>query len=136
MNPYYNQKYTKEDIDMVLVTIKECVRNNKYTIAMNENRQENIEFINEYNLRSDIQKSILLNLNVNDFCYTLQNKRIGYEYEVLYVFVPRVSLNNVDGIIEMVKIYIKVNIIEKHNGMQVVVISFHKCNKPIEYLFK
>ncbi|MEG1947167.1 MAG: hypothetical protein RR139_08740 [Lachnospiraceae bacterium] len=37
--------------------IKSCVGNNKYTIALNENRQENIEFINEYNIRSKKQKA-------------------------------------------------------------------------------
>ena len=87
MNSYYNQDYTEEDITKILETIKECIRNNNYTIAMNENRQENINFINEYNIRSDRQKSILLQLQTDDFCYTLKNTKIGYEYEVLYVFV-------------------------------------------------
>lgn len=58
MNSYYNQNYTEEDINKILEIIKECIQNNNYTIAMNENRQENIEFINEYNIRSDRQKSI------------------------------------------------------------------------------
>lgn len=53
MNPYYNQNYTREQIDAILYKIKDCVVNNKYTIALNENRQENIDFINEYNIRSD-----------------------------------------------------------------------------------
>lgn len=55
MNSYYNQNYTEEDINKILEIIKECIQNNNYTIAMNENRQENIEFINEYNIRSDRQ---------------------------------------------------------------------------------
>lgn len=53
MNPHYNQDYTREEIDIILDKIKSCVGNNKYTIALNENRQENIDFINEYNIRSD-----------------------------------------------------------------------------------
>ena len=56
MNPYYNQNYTREHIDAILDKIKDCVVNNKYTIALNENRKENIDFINEYNIRSDKQK--------------------------------------------------------------------------------
>ena len=87
MNSYYNQDYTEEDITKILETIKECIRNNNYTIAMNENRQENINFINEYNIRSDRQKSILLQLQTDDFCYTLKNTKIGYEYKILYVFI-------------------------------------------------
>lgn len=52
MNSYYNQNYTREEIALVLAKIKGCVANNKYTIALNENRQENIDFINEFNIRS------------------------------------------------------------------------------------
>lgn len=136
MNSHYNQNYTREEIDAVLEKIKSCVRNNKYTIALNENRQENIAFINEYNIRSDKQKSILLQLKTEDFCHTLLNTKIGYEYEVLYVFVPQVQLFNADGLEETVDIYTKFNIIDMPNGSRTVVISFHKRNKPIEYLFR
>jgi hypothetical protein len=136
MNSYYNKDYTEEDITKILETIKECIRNNNYTIAMNENRQENINFINEYNIRSDRQKSILLQLQTDDFCYTLKNTKIGYEYEVLYVFVPQVNLFDADGIEATVNIYIKINIIDMPRGNRVAVISFHKPNKPIDYLFR
>lgn len=136
MNPHYNQNYTKEEIGVVLEKIKSCVGNNKYTIALNENRQENIDFINEYNIRSNKQKSILLQLKTEDFCHTLQNTKLGYEYEVLYVFVPKVQLFNADGIEETVDVYTKFNIIDMPCGSRTVVISFHKRNKPIDYLFR
>lgn len=136
MNPHYNQNYTKEEIDVILDKIKSCVGNNKYIIALNENRQENIDFINEYNIRSNKQKSILLQLSTEDFCHTLQNTKIGYEYEVLYVFVPQVKLFNPDGEEEIVDVYTKFNVIDMPSGSRTVVISFHKRNKPIEYLFK
>jgi hypothetical protein len=45
MNQYYNQNYTREQKDAILDKIKDCVVNNKYTIALNENRQENVDFI-------------------------------------------------------------------------------------------
>lgn len=61
MNPYYNQNYTKDEIEVVLDKIKSCVGNDKYTIALNENRQENIDFINEYNIRSNKQKIFYYN---------------------------------------------------------------------------
>ncbi len=135
MSSYYNKNYTKEEIDEILETIKKCVYNNQYTIALNENRQENINFLSEYNIRSDKQKRILLQLRTEDFCYTLKNTRTGYEYEVLYVFVPKVQLFNADGVEETVDIYMKFNIIEIPGGSRTVVISFHKRNKPIDYLF-
>ncbi len=136
MSSYYNQNYTKQDIDKVLEKIKKCIINNNYTIAMNENRKENIDFINEYNIRSDKQKQILLKLRTDDFCHTLQNTKLGYEYEILYVFVPQVNLFNSDGMKEIIDIYMKFNIIDIPNGTRMVVISFHKRNKPIDYLFR
>lgn len=136
MNQHYNQNYSKDQIDAVLDKIKQCVANNKYSIARNVNRQENIDFINEYNIRIDKQKNILLQLKTEDFCHSLKNTKAGFEYEVLYVFVPKVELFNADGFKENVDIYIKVNIIDLPSGTRTVVISFHKCNKPIDYLFK
>lgn len=136
MNPYYNQNYTRQQIDEILGKIKNCIRNNQYTIALNENRQENIEFISEYNINRDKQQKILMQLRTKDFCHTLQNTKVGYEYEVLYVFVPQVQLFNVDSEEETVDVYIKFNVIDMKNGSQTVVISFHKRNKPIDYLFR
>lgn len=136
MNPYYNQNYTREEIQNVLDKIKTCVSSGKYTISLNEKRQENIEFINEYNIRSDKQKSILMQIEVENFCHTLQNTKPGYEYEILYVFVPQVELYNADGEEETVDIYTKFNIIDLPKGNRIVVISFHKRNKSIDYLFR
>ncbi len=136
MNHCYNQNYTKEEINVVLDKIKNCVRSNKYTIALNENRKENIDFITEYNIHSHKQKNILLQIKTDDFCHTLKNTKLGYGYEILYVFVPQVQLFNVDGVEEMVDIYTKFNLIDMPNGRKTVVVSFHKRNKPIDYLFR
>ena len=135
MNSFYNRDYSREQIDAVLDKIKNCVVNNRYTISLNENRQENIDFINEYNIRSDKQKKILMQLCTEDFCYSLQNTKIGYEYEVLYVFVPRIQLFNADGEEEIIDVYIKFNLIDMPSDIRTVVISFHKRNKSIKYLF-
>ena len=136
MNSHYNQNYTRKDIDAILAKIKSCVEKNRYTISLNENRQENINFINEYNIRSDKQKAILMQIETDDFCHSLQNTKFGYEYEVLYVFVPQVQLFNPDGEEETVDVYTKFNVIDLPSGNRVVVISFHKRNKPIDYLFR
>ena len=136
MNPYYNQNYTKKEIEDILFTIKSCITKNRYTISLNENRQENIDFINEYNIRSDKQKAILMQINVEDFCHSLQNTKVGYEYEVLYVFVPQVQIFNAAGKEETVDIYTKFNVIDTPSGNRTVVISFHRRKKPINYLFR
>lgn len=136
MDPYYKQNYMREEIDDVLVRIKACVENDRYTISLNENRQENIDFINEYNVRTDKQKSILMQIETEDFCHALQNRKLGYEHEVLYVFVPQVQLFNADGEKEVVDVYTKFNILDMPSGCRTVVISFHKRKKTINYLFR
>lgn len=136
MKPYYNQNYSRREIESVLKKIKDCVASDKFIIAQNENRQENMDFINEYNIRCSKQKSILMRIKVEDFCHSIQNTKVGYEHEVLYVFVPQVKLFNVNDEEETVDIYTKFNIIDLPSGYQSVVISFHKRNKPINYIFR
>ncbi len=60
MNQYYNQNYSRAEIEAILAKIKACVAAGKYSISLNERRQENIAFINEYNIRSNKQKAILI----------------------------------------------------------------------------
>jgi hypothetical protein len=66
----------------------------------------------------------------------MQNKKAGFEDEVLYIFVPQVQLNLANGVEVTVDTYIKFNIIDLSNGAQTIIISFHKRNKPIAYLFR
>ncbi|MDD4112687.1 MAG: hypothetical protein PHC56_06600 [Herbinix sp.] len=136
MNHHYNQNYSIEQISKFLLILQDCVREEKYIISKNENRKENIEFIREYNLNSKRQKDIFLNIQPEDFCHSLQNKNIGFEHEVLYVFCPKVHLFNFEGVDEWTDIYLKFNLLETVSGNRLIVISFHKRNKSIEYLFK
>jgi hypothetical protein len=126
MNLIYDQNYTREEIHAIFAKFKSCVEKNRYTISLNENRQENIDFINEYNIGSDKQKSILLQIETDDFCHSLRNTEIGYEYEVLYVFVQHVQLFNAEGKEETVDVYTKFSMIDLPSGSQAVINSFHK----------
>lgn len=132
MNPNYNQNHTREEIDSVVKRIHRCVAAGKYIISMNSKRKENIDFINEYNIRTEKQKSILMRIRTEDFCYSLKNTNVGFEDEILYVFAPSVELYNLEGKKEIVDVYTKFNFICDRT----VVISFHKLNRPIKYLFK
>lgn len=136
MSQHYNQNYAKEEVAAILQRIQDCVRGGKYTIAKNENRQENLDLIREYNLTSEKLRRILLQIGTEDFCHSLQNTNIGYEYETLYVFCPQVTLFNLDNEEKLIDIYTKFNIIDMEAGSRVVVISFHERNKPIDYLFR
>lgn len=135
-NTYYNQNYSREEIEIILTKIKQCIDKGRCQISLNENRQENINFINEYNIYPKKRKEILMKISIDDFCHSLNNRKIGFEHEVLYVFAPRSELYNALGEKELVDIYTKFNIVERFDGDRIVVVSFHKCNKPVKYLFK
>ena len=49
MSQHYNQNHSRKEIETVLNEIKNCVSSGKYIISQNDKRQENIDFINEYN---------------------------------------------------------------------------------------
>lgn len=136
MNPHYNINHTKEQINEILDRIKTCVTDGYYSVSSNSNRQENIDFIKEYNISVSKIKHILLQMQTDDFCHCLRNTNIGFEHEVLYVFVPQVELFTTDDEAELVDIYTKFNIIDTKKGTRTIVISFHKRNKPIDYLFR
>ena len=135
-NPHYNQDYTREQIEDILNIIKRCVEYDRYSISKGSNRQENEDFIREYNLRVSKQKEILMSISADDFCHTLNNTKPGYEHEILYVFVPQAELYNALDVKETADIYIKFNILEMPDGNRVVVISFHKPNRPVDYAFR
>ena len=137
MSEHYNQNYTREEVEVILNKIKNCINDNQYIISQNQNRSENVQFINEYRLDEKKRKEILLSIEVDDFCHSLNNTNPGYEHEVLYVFCPQRNLFDIFGEEEFVDIYTKFNIIEyKIDKKRVVTISFHKRNKPIDYLFR
>jgi len=123
--------FTQEEVTDILERIKICVTNDKFIISQNENRKENIEFIADYGLTEIERKNILLRVQVDDFCHGLRNEKPGFEHEVLYVFCPQERLTY-GHMTSYIDIYIKFNLI---NDEQVVVVSFHKRNFPIDYLF-
>lgn len=136
MSQHYNQNYTKEEISAVLQKIQECVSSGKYSVEQNVNRAENIALIREYNLTSEKQRRILMQIEVEDFCHSLNNTKLGFEHEILYVFCPQVFLFNLDDEEKQLDIYTKFNILELCSGSRAIVISFHERNKPIDYLFR
>lgn len=136
MNHIYNQNHTRFEIEVLLNKIKHCAVNNHYLIAQNEHRLENIAFINEYHICAERQKSLLALLRPEDFCYSIQNQKSGHEDEILYVFVPKIRLYNNRWEPEELDLYLKFNMLHMKNHNQLIIISFHKLNKPIEYLFR
>ena len=106
-----------KQISAVLKSIRECIKEDLFYISTNENRQENIGFIQKFNLNHRKQKEILLAMGLKDFCYPLKNRNPGYEHEILYVFCPQVRLFQFeDTEASSVDIYIKFNLIETEKG--------------------
>ncbi|MFL0168002.1 MULTISPECIES: hypothetical protein [Clostridium] len=128
--------YSKEQIRNLVEIIKECVREDRYTISLEENKAENIQFIEEYNINEKKRISILCDIDYKDFCYGLQNVKNGVEQNDLYVFCLQKELYNVEDKREIVDIYLKFNVICNEVNSSRVLVSLHKRNKPITYLFR
>lgn len=128
LTPYKVKEY--------LIKFKKAIIAGNYKIALNENRIENINFIEDYKIDSKKEKEILLDIQYDEFCYAVDNENENFAHEILYIFCKHKELDYW-GTLEKVDIYIKINMIETWKGVDYVfIVSFHKRNKPIEYLFK
>ena len=76
-----------------------------------------------------------MELKVDDFCYTIENEKDEFAYKILYVFCKEQELDNW-GTLETVDIYIKINMIPRGGDWHSFVVSFHKRNFEISYLFR
>jgi len=122
-----------EDIQQYLLEAQNAIRMDRYQIAMNANREDNMKLFEKYVIDEAAAKEILLSLTPDDFSEVLQNKHPGREYEQLYVFGKKVVLLERFGTAEKrVALYIKMN---KINKQCVIIISFHEQKHPLKYYF-
>lgn len=125
---------TIADIEKYLEDVKEAISVGRYSVEMNENRQDNRDLVMDYIVDEEKRKQILLSLTAMDFSEIRHNTHIGYEHELLYVFGKDVKLlRRFDSGEEQVSLYIKFNKLESR---YVIVISFHKQKYPLNYKFK
>lgn len=124
----------KKDIEQYLSEVKAAVENDRYRLARNCRRQDNINLFLDYVIDEANAKEIILSLTVMDFSEILQNEHKGFEHERLYVFGKDVILLERNGTEEKtVSLYIKFNKLE---NCFVIVISFHEQKYPLTYYFK
>lgn len=128
--------YKEEQIKNLVEIIKKCVRENKYTLSLEENKIENIQFIEEYNINEKKRINILHTLDYKDFCYGLRNMRDGTEQNNLYVFCLQKELYNFEGKKELVDVYLRFNLLCTDCKEYRILVSLHKRNKPITYIFR
>ena len=121
--------HTKEEIEEYLKIVKKSVDDGRFIVCTTPKNEKNRNFIEKYKLNKNMQKEMLKELEVNDFCYSADD--YNNPQERLYFFCREYELNNW-GTIENVEVYIK--IARKQNDFMVVV-SFHKPEKNIKKLF-
>ncbi len=83
------EKYTDltpDDIKRYLDKFRKSILKGKYIISKNQNRQENIDFIEDYKIDMKKEKEILLGIQYDDFCYAVDNKKEEFAHEKLYIF--------------------------------------------------
>ena len=125
---------SNKDIEKYLSEVKTAITNNRYRIARNNKRTDNIDLFLNYVIDEAKAKEILLSLTAMDFSEILQNEHKDFEHEKLYVFGKDVNLLERNGTEERkVSLYIKINKLE---NSFVIVISFHEQRYPLTYYFK
>jgi hypothetical protein len=134
MSDYQPQKHIDFDYQDILEYLKRAkiaIVQEKYNLAMN--RVKNKKFSEDYNLTVKKIENIILNLEVEDFCYAVDNEKEEFSHEILYVFCSREELNYF-GEYKEIDIYIKFNLIESANYLYII--SFHEREKSVSFLFK
>ena len=120
---------TKQEIGGFLEKFKTLVKNRKFIITQNDKRMDNRQFIQKYHLNHKKQMQMLLEIQINDFCYSVDNDKNSNER--LYVFLKEYDLDNW-GALKKLEIYIKI-VIKSED--YTVIISFHEPQKSIKKLF-
>ena len=85
---YKPKKYlddTMQEIGEFLGKFKTLVKNRKFVIPQNDKRINNRQFIQKYHLSLKKQMQMLLEIQVTDFCYSIDNDKDSSER--LYVFL-------------------------------------------------
>lgn len=121
-------------VEQYLYEVKAAIRNNRYIIARNSKRQDNLDLFSDYIIDEADAKAVLLSLEADDFSEVRQNMHIGQEHEMLWIFGKNVNLiGRFSGVEKVIGLYIKFNKLE---NKYVIVVSFHEQKHPLTYYFK
>lgn len=114
--------YTYEEKNILIRKIKEKVNKDEFVLIP---REKNQFFLRLYRLNRTKVKNILSQLAPDDFSYkTPDEKYSDYGNGMLIVFKKKIVLENINGIIKEVIVYIKCKEIDC--GEIIPIISFHE----------
>lgn len=121
------------DIEEYLSIVRQAVREDRYEIERNENREENLKLSWQYILPEEEIKKTIYSLTPLDFSEAVKNRKKRFANEILYVFGKNVNLIERDsGQEKEIELYIKFN---KEINNYVIVISFHEARHPVKKYF-
>lgn len=121
------------DIEEYLSIVRQAVREDRYEIERNENREENLKLSWQYMLPEEEIKKIIYSLTPLDFSEAVKNRKKRFANEILYVFGKNVNLIERDsGQEKEIELYIRFN---KEIDNYVIVISFHEAKHPVKKYF-
>ena len=121
------------DIEEYLSIVRQAVREDRYEIERNENREENLKLSWQYMLPEEEIKKIIYSLTPLDFSEAVKNRKKRFANEILYVFGKNVNLIERDsGQEKEIELYIKFN---KEIDDYLIVISFHEAKHPVKKYF-
>ena len=114
----------REELQATLNKIKEKITKDEFRICF---RLKNEEFKRKFRLtKKDHFKPMLLNLTCNDFdkCDNEEQPELFGE-GMVYIFIKEYRLQNITGMFEYPRIYIKIKIPYIEGDLPII--SFHEC---------
>lgn len=121
------------EVEEYLSNVKKAVKEGRYEIERNANREANSMLFRNYLISEEDAKKIIYNLTPMDFSEAVRNRKPQYADEILYIFGKEVKLLERYGDAEKeIELYIK---LKKESNDYVIVISFHEAKYPVKKYF-
>ncbi len=128
-------------IEDVLERIRVCVDKGRFTVDTPE-RLKNEDFLRKYLIKPSDRFTLLNSLTAKHYCESIldRKKDLNIYDEIMYVFglKKKLKLKLENGKEETVEIYIKTQFfkMKNDNNDYTLLISFHKAEKPLRYMFE
>ena len=121
------------EVEEYLSNVKKAVKEGRYEIERNANREANSMLFRNYLISEEDAKKIIYNLTPMDFSEAVRNRKPQYADEILYIIGKEVKLLERYGDAEKeIELYIK---FKKESNDYVIVISFHEAKYPVKKYF-